>query len=322
MKRNAIFSALVVLTILACTLFISDGATYLIASLMALSIAVIIRSNRKRLMKITRWAKANPGKAQVFITFLEITLLAFGIFAGYNLKELGYEFSNLTAYIFGTIIVIGFLSVPFFPKKNVIAIPRVVNRHRMFYTAIALSSFVMVSVFGNRLESDHPDSLLTHAFRAIDNAIFSDKSSTADPYEVSEADGNRDYGQALADEPSNVAEFAAYTIYPGETISPSSLSKTELKEKLRAQKQAKRFEKQKRKVMNLLKKRLAAAGVTGAAAVILIVLLVLTSCVGICLILLGTTAGSVILGALIAGGSIFGIVKVAQGSRRKPKTEP
>src|SRR5258705_9311275 len=129
MKKNIILPAIIVLAIIICTIFMSDGLTYLITSLMALAIMGSIHRYRARVVKLTRWAKANAGKTQVLITVLQIALMALGIFAGNNLKEIGYEFSNATAYVFGTIIVIGFLSVPFLPKRSTIAIPQAVNRH-------------------------------------------------------------------------------------------------------------------------------------------------------------------------------------------------
>ncbi|MEO8764234.1 MAG: hypothetical protein ABI416_08100 [Ginsengibacter sp.] len=320
MKKDTILAALMVLTIIACTIFISDGLTWLITPLMALTIGGIIHYNRQKVMKMTRWAKANPGKAQVFITVAQIALMALGIFAGNNLKEIGYEFSNTTAYVFGTIIVIGFLSVPFLPKRNAITIPKVVNRRRLAYLGITLSSFVMMAVFGNRLESDYPDSSLTYAVRAIDNVIFQDKSlSRNGEEEAAEPAYDRNERQALTGGSSNIAVSVAYTIYDKETITPYTLSKKDLR---KAERKIKRFERNKQKMMELLNKRLAMEGVTGVAAVLLIILLVITTCAGICLMILGATAGSVILGALIAGGSIFGIVKIAQGKKRKPKTEP
>jgi len=326
MKKNTILSALMVITIITCTLFISDGLTYLITSLMALTIAGVIHYNRQWVMKMTRWAKANPGRTQVFITVLQIALMALGIFAGNNLKEIGYEFSNITAYVFSTIIVIGFLSVPFLPKRTAIAIPRVVNSRRFAYIGITLSSFVMMAVLGNRLESDYPNSPLTYAVRAIDNAIFQDNSLYANPDdEAGETAYERNGSQALADGSPNIAIFAAYTIYDKETITPSTLSKKEIREKLKAEKKAKRFEKKKHKMINhILKKRLALAAGMDAGAIILIVLLGITTCAGVCLVIGGFAGGGVgygLLGIVVAAASIFGIVKISQGNKRKLKTE-
>ena len=74
MKKNIILLAIIVLAIITCTIFISDGLTYLVTSLMALAIMGTIHRHRTSVLKITRWAKANPKKAQVFITGLQIAL--------------------------------------------------------------------------------------------------------------------------------------------------------------------------------------------------------------------------------------------------------
>lgn len=327
MKNNTIVSASLVLAIIACTIFMSDGFTYLIASLMALVVIGIIHYNRQRLMKITRWAKANAGKAQVFITALQIALIALGIFAGYNLKKLGYEFSNVTAYVFSTVIVISFLWIPFLPKRSTIAIPKVVHRHRLAYIGITLSSFVMMAVFGNRLERDYPAFQLTHTVRAIDDAIFQGNSTIANLYdEVSEAADDPNYGLTLADGSPNIAVYAAYTIYGKETIAPSTLSKKEIREKLKAEKKLKRFEKKRQKMINLIvEKRLALAAGLGVGAILLLVLLAMTTCAGICLMIGGFAGGGVgygLLGIVVAAASIFGMVKIGNGSTGKPKTKP
>ncbi len=328
MKKTTIPSVLFVLAIIACTIFISDGLTYLITSLMALTILVIINLNRQRFIKLTRWAKANPRRAQVFITILQIALMALGIFAGYNSKELGYEFSEATPYMFGTITAIGFLSVPFLPKRNAIAIPAVVNRHRLIYISITLSSFVLMAVFGNRMKSSYPDSPLTHAVSAIDNAIFENNSTTASPYdEVSEPAYHRDDRQALADGSSNnLAVFAVFTIPDKETITSSTLSKKEARKKLKTEKKAYKLEKRKTRMMNLLiKYRLALGAGTTILAVLLIILLIGTTCAGICLMIgaFGDAGvGSVLLGAVITAGSVWGIIATGRMFKRKPKTKP
>jgi len=327
MKKNVILPAMIVLAIIACTIFISDGLTYLITSLMALAIMGTIHRNRSRVMKITRWAKANPKKAQVFITGLQMALMALGIFAGNNLKELGYEFSDTTAYVFSTIIVIGFLYVPFLPKRSTIAIPKVVNRHRLAYMSIALSSFVMMVLFGNRIGDNYPNSPITHAVRAIDQAIFPDNSTDADLYDaVSDPAYSKNNEQALTDESSNMAAFASYIIYHEETITSPTDLKKEARAKLKAEKKSKRFERKKQKMMNLvLKKRYALAATMGVGSVLLIILLGITTCAGLCLMIGGFAGGGVgfgFLGILVAAASIFGIVKISKRKKRNPKTEP
>ncbi|MEP6700703.1 MAG: hypothetical protein ABJA85_05285, partial [Bacteroidota bacterium] len=162
MRKNIVLPATIVLIIIACTIFIRDGLTYLVASLMALIVVTIIHLNRSRVMKMTRWAKANPRKTQVFIIVAQIVLMALGIFAGNNFKELGYELSDTTAYVFSALIAIGFASVHFLPRQKAIAIPQVVNKNRLVYLGIALSSFVMMVFFGNRIGDIYPNSPITH----------------------------------------------------------------------------------------------------------------------------------------------------------------
>jgi hypothetical protein len=321
MKKNTILPAMIVLAIIASTIFLSDGLTYLITSLMALGVMGIIRRNMARVMKITRWAKANPKKAQVFITGLHITLMALGIFAGNNFKELGYEFSDTTAYVFCTISVIGFLSVPFLPKRSTIAIPQVVNRQRLAYMGIALSSFVMMVLFGNRIGDDYPNSPITYAVRAIDQAIFQDNRAHADLYDAdSKPVYSENYEQALTGESSNMAVFASFTIYDKVTITSPTDLKKDARAKIKAEKKAHRLERKKARMMNRLESRLAVAAGSGAVAVILIILLLVPLCAGICLIIGAfgdATVGSVLLGIVLTGGSIWGIIKASQMSKRK-----
>jgi hypothetical protein len=252
--------------------------------------------------------------------------MALGIFAGNNFKELGYEFSDTTAYVFSTISVIGFLSVPFLPKRSTIAIPSVVNRHRLAYMGIALSSFVMMVVFGNRMGDNYPNSPITHAVRAIDQAIFPDNSIGVYFYDAaSEPVYSKNYDLALTKEPSTMAVFAAVTILDNETITSPTDLKKENKAKIKAEKRLHKLEKKKARLINRLEKsRLALAAISGAAAVILIILLLAPLCAGICLIagaFSNVTVGSVILGLILVGGSIFGIIKIANRNKRKNRTE-
>jgi hypothetical protein len=324
MKKNTILSALMALAILACTIFISDGLTYLITSLMALVIMIVINRNRSMGMKMTRWAKANPKKAQVLITIVQAALMSLAIFSGYNLKEVGYEFSNATAYIFSTIMVISFLSVPFMPKRSTIAIPKVLHRHRLAYMAIALSSFVIMAIFGNRLIDDYPDSPITQAARAIDEAIFPESVLNTEFNDTGlKKDCNNNYEQAPASASSNKPLFAVFTISGNESIAPS-LSDKEIREKAKTEKKAYRLEKKKARMMKLLKHRLALEGGSTVLAVILIILLIFPLCAGICLMLGAfgeVTAGNIILGAIITGGSVWGMIAAGRMGRRQ-KNKP
>lgn len=327
MKKNYILTVIIVLAIVACTLFISDGLTYLVASLMALAIMGTIQRNRSLVMKMTRWGKANPHKAQVLITVLQIALMALGIMAGYNFKKLGYELSDTTAFVFSTIIVIGFLSVRFLPERNTIAIPKEVNKQRFAFMGIALSSFVMMVLFGNRMEDQYPNSLITQAVKAIDQAIFPDNSiqyqdlnnAASQPYY------SKNYEQTLTGE-STMAVFASYNSNVEETIIPLSNIMKDPKANLKAEKKANKLEKKKVKLLKLFSnKRLAFAAGLGAGAILLIILLLIPLCAGICLLISGFSgggAGPALLGVALAGGSIWGLIKIIKGKKQKTKATP
>jgi len=267
---------------------------------------------------MTRWAKAKPVKAQVLITVLQLALMALGIFLGNNLKELGYEFSNTTAFVFTAIIVIGFIYVPFLPKRNTIALPKVVNRQRFAFMSIALSSFVMMVLFGNKLQDTYPNSPITMVVKAIDQAIFTDNSNQADLYDTtSDVVYSENYEQASTDKPSAKAVFASLIVNESETIIPPSDLKKNSKANLKADKKIKKFEKKKARLTSLLKKhRLGFAGMSAGLAVVLIILLCIPLCAGICLILSGGSAGAILGGIALTGASIFGIIKVAKSSRK------
>jgi hypothetical protein len=320
MSKKIILPAIIVLIIIACTIFISDGLTYLITSLMALAIIATVR-NWSRGMKITRWAKANPLKAQLLITVIQILLMIFGIIAGYNFKKLGYELSGTTAFVFSTILVTGFLSVHFLPKRSIIAIPTEVNKHRLIFMSIALSSFVLMVMTGNRIGEMYPNSFITHGLEATDQAIFPDNSTQyADRSDVTlEPVNSENHMQALTANSTSLAIYASLVANEKETIEPPSYSKKESREKFKAEKKANRLEKKKAKMLKRVEKRLALAGALTTGAVLLIILLSLTLCAGICLIIAGFSGSAALvpLGAVVAGGSIWGIIKVSKANKRK-----
>lgn len=328
MKKKTILTVMIGLTIIACTLFISDGLTYLVASLMALAIMGIIQRNRSLVMKMTRWGKANPHQAQVLITVLQIAIMAIGIIAGYNFKQLGYELSNTTAFVFSSIIVLCFLYVPFLPKRRTIAIPKEVNRQRVAFMGIAVSSFVMMVLFGNRIEEKYPNSPITKVVRAIDQSIFPDNSNQYQEFntETSPSIGSNNYEQPINNESSSAVLFASYNPNEAVTIIPLNDIKKERKANLKADKKVKKFEKKKTRLTNLLKKhRLALAAGLGAGAILLIILLLVPLCAGICLIVSGFSgggAGTALLGAVLAGGSIWGMIKIGKGKKQKNEEKP
>ncbi len=149
-----------------------DTLLYGIASTMALAILGLFRTGRRTVTRLTRWAKAEPTKAQGLTTGLQMLLAAIAFFLGHNLRELGYHLSDITTYIFGILTALGFLAVPFWNKRKTIAIPKVVNRQRLGYLGIALSTFMMLTSFGNNFEKKYPTSPVTTVIKNMDHAMF------------------------------------------------------------------------------------------------------------------------------------------------------
>ena len=236
MKKKLLISAMIILLLSACTLFISDGWIYLITSLMALIVMGVIRANRSLVMKITRWSKANPGKTQVFITLVQICLIVLGILGGYNLKMLGYEISSTTALVFSTIMVAGFFCVHFLPKHRNIAIPAKVNKNRLAFMCIAISSFVLMLVAGNRLQDQYPNAAITSMVSTIDHAIFND-----------DAEYNR---TAFFEQPEHESVAAAFTTNPKNNSSTITDFIEKIKAKLMSGKKVTSLEKKKVRMLS------------------------------------------------------------------------
>lgn len=153
-----------------------DSLLYGIASTMALAILGLFRTGRRTVTKLTRWAKAEPTNAQGLITGLQILLAAIAFYLGHNLRELGYHLSEITTYIFGILTALGFLAVPFRNKRKTIAIPKVVNRQRLGYLGIVLSTFMLLTSFGNNFEKKYPTSQVTTIIKNVDHALFASSS--------------------------------------------------------------------------------------------------------------------------------------------------
>lgn len=327
MKKNILLTSLTTLILLACIVFISDGLTFFVVSIMTLAVLAGIKYNKKKVLKITRWAKANPKKAQVFITIIQLILLIIAINTGYNLKELGYEFSNLTAYIFLGIMIIGFAAVPFLPKRSTIAIQNKVDKNRFAYLSIALSSVILMAITGNRIGDFYPNSPISTALERIDQTLFPEDINSTIEFDESQIGQlqSENYKSYLATSSARPL-LAAVDVRPTEEVKKLSRSHSEvIKDSRKSKREIRKANRKARKELRIFKRqnrknmRRAAAGGSCAAAVFLIILLVITSCAGICLTIFGVAAigsGELIgiiglaLGPLILLGSIRGIRKV------------
>ena len=307
MKKNQILLLLLSLLFIGCTVFVPGGFVYLLTPLMFLLIVGFIRQKNTWAIKMTRWSKANPFKAQILITVMQVFLLAFGLMAGYNYQKLGVRFSDTIAIIFCVIMVAGFLSVSFLPKRGPIAIPALVNKQRLVFIGIALSSFMLAVIKGNRMEKDHPNSFITHSLQTIDQAVFPENQEA-----TASLDEFQDFSQHLS--------YVSFSSSVEGNIEPAPNSTKPGVENLKAEKKLKKLEKRKEKLRKRLERHAMAAGLS-AGAILLIILLAVTLCAGICMIIggFGGSAALIPLGVVVAGGSIWGIIKIVNSNREKPK---
>jgi hypothetical protein len=158
-----------------------NGILYFASALIGLATLITLRIARPVVTKMTRWAKANPKKTQGLITGIQLPLLGLGVMNGYNLDQLGYEISDTSTYLFGTLMTIGFLTIPFVkPNMDVVTIPKKVNRQRLSYLSITLASLMMTVGVGNNLSNNPYNSRVISTVSLIDQVIFSDNQNSGD----------------------------------------------------------------------------------------------------------------------------------------------
>jgi hypothetical protein len=149
-----------------------NGLLYIAAALIGLASFGLTRLKRP-VNSLTRWAKANPRKAQGLIAGIHLPLLGLGFMNGYNLDKLGYEVSEPALFGFGAATMTGFLFTPLIPKPNFVALSAKVNRQRLSFLGIALSSFLLMVGVGNNADRLLPNSRVIKALTAADHAVFS-----------------------------------------------------------------------------------------------------------------------------------------------------
>lgn len=311
MNRKLLLTLAAAVLLIGISILVNEGWIYLATACIAVIIVSVIRNFHSPVMKLTRWAKENPKKTQVLITVVQIVILAAGLLVGYDLKELGYQFTEVPTIIFSIIVCYGFFSTRFLPKKNFIALPAVVNKDRLAYLSVVLSAFVIMVVTGNRIEEKFHNSFLSSALRTIDQSMFSEDHFSNDENQTELNASSFLFG-------GNVVGAIAVS-GDGYSIHPANEPPEKIKADKKAKRFEKRFEKRKQKIMKRIESlRKAFAGGTSAGVIFLIILLVIAACAGICIALSGGGVGSVFLGIIILGLAVFGIVKLAG----KKKTEP
>ena len=306
MKKNLSITALAAAALFAGALLLPDGMIYLVVALMASAVLAFLQFNRKNTIKTTRWAKAHPQLAQGYIAVIQLSLMALGLFSGYNLYKMEVTLSDTTAHVFTALMVLGFLSVKFLPVRDALVMPETMNRRRLAFLGISISTLFLMTFSGNRLSERYPGSVAVGVLGKVDNAVFG-------------ADAPQDalIGQIIETPPTALGVIAL----PG-SESTLDTDATPEKNTLKAEKAQKKLKKFQKKLQKWSKKKWFRAGASAGACVLgifLILLLLVPLCAGICLITgafgAEATALSIVGGILLTGLSIFGMVKAGSMCR-------
>ncbi len=151
-----------------------NGILYFASALIGLATLITLRIARPVATKITRWAKANPKKTQGMIVGMQLPLLGLGVMNGYNLDQLGYEITPISTYLFGALMMTGFMMVPFIrPQNDTLVLPKTVNRHRLGYLSVTLASIMMSAGVGNNIAHSNYDTPVTQMVNTFDQSMFS-----------------------------------------------------------------------------------------------------------------------------------------------------
>jgi len=315
MKKHLVLITATILISVALNAFTQEGMIYLASALMAGIVIITLRNSGSGMMRLTKWAKANPRKTQIWITLLLVFLLSLGMIVGYDLMQLGYRFSDTTAAIFSLVMVAGFFSVPMFSKKNTITLPFTLIRYRLIYTCILIAAYASAVITGNRVPDKYPNSIVANVLASIDQEIFGPVGSSMDEEQFLMSDA----GSATTQ-----TEAVVLAAFPSSKLneSPSSeptLSKKEPKGKFKELRKTLKLEKKQKRMMKRVEKwrKAFAAGGSGGSVVV-IILLVLLACTGVCLIVGGFSGGgawAVILGVVVTFLAVYGIVKTSKKRR-------
>ncbi|MCX6182848.1 MAG: hypothetical protein NT150_13070 [Bacteroidetes bacterium] len=153
-----------------------DNVIYLSAIAMSLAVIALYKSRKKQLAKLTRWAKANPRKAQGLIATLQLGLSGLALYSGYNLRQLGFHLSSNANYLWLSLSAAGFLATPFLAKKANITLPKTLNFNRLKFLGITISSLMLLTNLGNTINTTHPTSFLAKTLSYADQSIVKPES--------------------------------------------------------------------------------------------------------------------------------------------------
>lgn len=126
------------------------------------------RTSKKKLKRMTRWAKNNPKRAIAVLAPLQTVALVLGFEAGYSLQELNFGMSEVGAGIAAGAFALGMLSIPFLPGKKFHIDPKKLARRRLGFLVASMSAFILSMHLGNTLPTQLEGSIAADVFEQVD----------------------------------------------------------------------------------------------------------------------------------------------------------
>lgn len=317
-NNNLLITAFFSVLALGVILF-KDEMTYLLAALISIITMSALIHAKSLVITLTRWSKAHPRTTQFSIVVMQLLLIILGLVIGKNLRELEILMADGSIFVFSALLIGGFLLVPFRMKPTAIALPKEVERKRIGFMSITLSTFMLMILMGNRTADYYPSSPVTLAIDKIDHYIHAKRIESFTQLYYNSLSGyepNQITTPIVKLAIVPVKDLSTTTILnapdvmtPQQVFSPPLITKKD-------------FRNAKKQFMKEIRK--ADTKNLCGLAVILIILLAITSCAGICLIIGGFggfgSGGSVVaalLGIVILSGSIYGITQAAKWCRKE-----
>lgn len=131
-----------------------NNLLYSITALMGALSFGLIRSNKERVLKYTRWAHKNKKKTKIGIWLMQTAILLSGFYIGKGSHHLGYNFTDSVEYVLGGVTALSFgtlFSVKFL--KNPVTLLQFFIK-KFIFLLMTLSFFASSVVIGNKVSSE------------------------------------------------------------------------------------------------------------------------------------------------------------------------
>ena len=199
---------------------------YLLGGLIGLLTLGLFRSNRKKILKLTRWANSNKWKSRALIASAQTGLAYSGVMAGMELYDLNYMTSDNLEYVYTGLMIAGAALSYDWGKKKKYTLLNNFSRKKVGFLAIAISFFMLSFGVGNRLKSNSKQ--ITPMGYAVAQSFNIEKTEVAEyAFNLENTELNLSYQAMLNDNNRNFAQpDTTYHVYVNKEQPSSSGGKS------------------------------------------------------------------------------------------------